>query len=171
VPALVRVLEDVRARPFVADALGTLGDRRAVGPLLDAMATEHYVTVRPHEARALVALGTRIWTSPDGGVTTLEDVRVPIARPGSGARVLVRVSDDRASVDVELDGAPLSPLQPEATGIPAEGGAEIRAFDVDADGSGGPARARPRPGASVTLQVHASEGSVVGVWVVAPGPT
>jgi HEAT repeat protein len=59
VDGLLRALADVRARPFVADALGAIGDRRAAAPLLAALAVEPYVTTRPHEARALLALGVR----------------------------------------------------------------------------------------------------------------
>jgi HEAT repeat protein len=57
VPPLLRALDDVRARPFVADALGALGDPRARGPLRALLASEPYVTTRPHEEAALHALG------------------------------------------------------------------------------------------------------------------
>jgi arylsulfatase A-like enzyme len=59
VDGLLRALADVRARPFVADALGAVGDKRAAAPLLAALAVEQYVTTRPHEVRALLALGVR----------------------------------------------------------------------------------------------------------------
>jgi arylsulfatase A-like enzyme len=59
VPSLLRALEDVRARPYVADTLGAIGDPSARAPLLDAFDHEPYVTTRPHEARALFALGAR----------------------------------------------------------------------------------------------------------------
>src|SRR6202044_706644 len=65
VPVLLRALEDVRARPYMADALGTLGDDRARAPLLALLESEPYVTTRPHEARALLALGARDWSSPE----------------------------------------------------------------------------------------------------------
>jgi len=57
VGGLVRALEDVRARPYVADTLGALGDARAIAPLLALLAAEPYVTTRPHEVEALRALG------------------------------------------------------------------------------------------------------------------
>lgn len=57
VPALVASLDDVRLRPFIADALGRIGDPKAKAPLLARLENERYVTTRPHEARALVALG------------------------------------------------------------------------------------------------------------------
>jgi HEAT repeat protein len=58
VPFLLRALADVRARPYVAEALGRIGDDRARVPLKALLATEPYVTTRPYEARALLALGT-----------------------------------------------------------------------------------------------------------------
>jgi HEAT repeat protein len=58
-PALVRSLEDVRLRPYVAETLGELGDARAAAPLLATFTEERYVDVRPKEARALVRLGAR----------------------------------------------------------------------------------------------------------------
>lgn len=58
VPPLLRALADVRARPYVAEALGRIGDDRARAPLKALLATEPYVTTRPYEARALLALGT-----------------------------------------------------------------------------------------------------------------
>jgi hypothetical protein len=57
VPSLLRALGDVRARPYVAEALGRIGDDRARAPLRALLATEPYVTTRPYEARALLALG------------------------------------------------------------------------------------------------------------------
>ncbi len=58
-PTLVRSLPDVRLRPYVAEALGEIGDPRAQAPLLAVFANERYVDVRPKEARALVRLGAR----------------------------------------------------------------------------------------------------------------
>jgi arylsulfatase A-like enzyme len=58
VPSLIRALADVRARPYVAEALGRIGDGRARAPLKALLAAEPYVTTRPYEARALLALGT-----------------------------------------------------------------------------------------------------------------
>jgi HEAT repeat protein len=56
VPALIRTLEDVRARPFVADALGALGDPRARARLTELAAAEPNVVSRAHELAALRAL-------------------------------------------------------------------------------------------------------------------
>ncbi len=58
-PALVRSLDDVRLRPYVAETLGELGDPRAVAPLLATFARERYVDARPKEARALLRLGAK----------------------------------------------------------------------------------------------------------------
>jgi hypothetical protein len=60
VGALVRALGDVRARPFVADALGSLGDARARTPLSDLVSHESNVTNRQHEVAALRALGVSV---------------------------------------------------------------------------------------------------------------
>jgi len=59
VPALVERLEDLRLRPYVADALGTLGDPAAKAPLLARFSEERYVSTRLHEATALVAVGAK----------------------------------------------------------------------------------------------------------------
>jgi arylsulfatase A-like enzyme len=59
VPDLSRSLPFVPLRPFLADALGAIGDARGRGPLLDLFAKERYETARGHEARALFALGAR----------------------------------------------------------------------------------------------------------------
>ncbi len=68
VPSLVLALRDVRLRPFVADALGAIGSPMARAPLLSALTEERYVTARPHEARALLALGASA------------ELRAPLAR-------------------------------------------------------------------------------------------
>jgi hypothetical protein len=57
VGGLVRALEDVRARPHVADALGPLGDVRARTALSQLLSYESNVISREHEARALRLLG------------------------------------------------------------------------------------------------------------------
>jgi hypothetical protein len=55
---LIRALGDVRARPYVADALGALGDPRARTALLDLVKAESNVTSRQHEVSALRELGS-----------------------------------------------------------------------------------------------------------------
>jgi hypothetical protein len=60
VSPLIRALEDVRARPYVADALGALGDPRARGALSDLLSDESNLTSRQHEVSALGALGVSV---------------------------------------------------------------------------------------------------------------
>ncbi len=106
VGGLLRALDDVRARPFVADALGAIGDRRAASPLLAMLAAEPYVTTRPHEARALLALGAHAW-APAEAAGRADHAAIQVALPASGepTRLLVLVSDASAAVDVVADGA------------------------------------------------------------------
>ncbi len=54
---LINSLDDIRMRPFIADALGSIGDPKARPPLLERLKVERYVTTRPHEARAILQLG------------------------------------------------------------------------------------------------------------------
>jgi HEAT repeat protein len=68
VPALVASLSFVPLRPWIADALGAIGDRRARAPLLAALREERYVTARPREAAALLRLDVRA------------ELRAPLAR-------------------------------------------------------------------------------------------
>jgi HEAT repeat protein len=164
VGGLLRALDDVRARPFVADALGTIGDRRAAGPLVAMLSNEPYVTTRPREARALLALGVRAWAATDPREPAGQ-VHARVAVPGScvDGRLLVLVSDPRALVDVAADGAPLAPSAPgQAGGAGAPGGAgeELRAFGLPAGRRG-----------ELSIDVRVSAGAVVGLWVVARGPT
>lgn len=55
---LIRALGDVRARPYVADALGALGDPRARTALSELVKAESNVTSRQHEVSALRELGS-----------------------------------------------------------------------------------------------------------------
>jgi hypothetical protein len=59
VPSLLVSLEDIRLRPFVADALGAIGDPSARKELLRALSEEKYATARTREALALVKLGEK----------------------------------------------------------------------------------------------------------------
>jgi hypothetical protein len=146
VPSLVRALADVRARLHVADALGALGDDRARGPLRTLLASEPYVTTRGHEARALLALGARDWPLPGAAPGPGGAGRASLRAPPSTERVLVLLSGPNATLDVSLDGTPLT-AQSEAS----EG--EVRAFAL------GP---RSRPG---RLDLRASGGAIVAVWL------
>ena len=60
VGALIRALGDVRARQYVADALGALGDPRARSALSTLVRDESNVTSRQHEVSALRALGVPV---------------------------------------------------------------------------------------------------------------
>ena len=146
VPSLVRALADVRARPYVADALGQLGDDRAQAPLLALLATEPYVTTRRHEAQALVALGARDWpargtTGAAGGAE-----RVTL-RPARGtARVLVLLSDAHGTLDATADGAPL------ATDA-ADG--EVRSVTLAPASTRGPG----------PVELHAAGARIVAAWL------
>ena len=146
VPALVVALQDVRARPYVADALGAIGDERARGPLLTRLAFEPYVTTRPHEAEALLSITKRQGLPPPPAAAGSGQVRLK-RLAGAAQVVVVLLSDPGASLQVWADGEPL----PEAP--------------VD-----GPVRAMPVPvghGASLDLKLQVSGGSVRAIWVAA----
>jgi hypothetical protein len=149
VPALLGALEDVRARPYVADALGALGDDRARAPLLRMLADEPHVTTRPHEARALLALGTRDWAAATPGSQAEVDLTVPRDR----TRTLVLLSDPTAELTAEVDGASAA----DARG-PAD--REVRVLEL-------PSRSESRA-APIHLSLRASRGDVIAVWLL-PG--
>jgi hypothetical protein len=144
VPMLVGALEDVRARPYVADVLGALGDPRARGPLVRVFSGETNVTTRPHEARALVALGgaTKAW--PAG----TSEANLPLMVPAGEARLLVLLSDASAALEASLEGRP----------APAGGEGAVRVVELGRDH---PARGR--------VELRASTGSLVAVWVASTG--
>ncbi|MCL2448871.1 MAG: sulfatase-like hydrolase/transferase, partial [Polyangiaceae bacterium] len=124
VPALLHALSDVRARPYVADALGQIGDDRARPALLALLADEPYVTTRPHEAAALLALGARDWprdsSDPaDGG--PVGAVEVALKAVSAPSRLVVWLSDGSADVVATADGAPAEPRATEG---------EVRTFDL-----------------------------------------
>jgi hypothetical protein len=145
VPALLRALEDVRARPYVADALGALGDDRARGPLLAMLANEPYLTTRPREARALLALGVRDWSSAEPAAEAHASLTVP---PGP-IRLVTLLSDGRADLAVVADGV----TEPNA---PRETEGEVRVVELEA-------RERSR---RARIDLRASAGGVVAMWLV-----
>jgi hypothetical protein len=148
VPALVRALADVRARPYVADTLGALGDDRARAPLLAALGNEPYVTTRPREARALLALGVHDWTAPEPS----GDVHTTLAVPAGAARLVVLLSDPRAELAVSAGGG--RPPAVPGEGLDTDG--ELRVVELE------PSEQSRR----VQLNLHASLGGVVAVWIV-----
>jgi hypothetical protein len=139
VPALLEALSDVRARPYVADALGGLGDDRARAPLLARLAVEPYVTTRPHEARALVALGARDWSADPPAAEVHAVLRAPAAR----SRAIVLLSDEHAS---------LAPGEGTGTGT-----GEVRELELPAARNGSD---------RVAVDLRASTGGVVALWLV-----
>jgi hypothetical protein len=146
VPALVRALGDVRARPFVADALGGLGDERARAPLLTLLADEPYVTTRPREAAALLALGAHEWFEGADAGPVLE-VEVDWPADPERDRVAVLVSDGQAEVTARADGVEAAVRAGEGT---------VRLFELPAMG--------PRGTRNVRIEVRASTGRVVAIW-------
>jgi arylsulfatase A-like enzyme len=155
VPALLRALPDVRARPYVADALGALGDDRARAPLLAALGSEPYVTTRPREARALLALGVHDWSSPEPA----GEVHASLAVPAGPARLVVLVSDPHAELAVSADGDGGS-----TAAAPLEGGGdtggELRVVELESS----------RQSRRMRLDLHASAGGVVAVWIIPTPP-
>jgi hypothetical protein len=145
VPALVRALQDVRARPYVADTLGALGDDRAKAPLRALLATEPYVTTRPHEARALLALGSREWASADAPA----EVRVSLMAPPGPVRVQVLLSDAGAVLQGGADGAPLTARRSDG---------EVRVLEGT----------RRTHGLFVKLDLRASSGGLLALWLAGP---
>ncbi len=150
VPALVRALYDVRARPFVADALAILGDDRARGPLMALFLGEPYVTTRPHEARALLALGARDWAAPTSAEPPAE-VHETIDDRRTRQRLLVLLSDPGATLDAVADGIDLAQT-------PADG--EVRWLAL-------PPREKP----AIRLDLRTSRGGVLALWLASAGPT
>jgi arylsulfatase A-like enzyme len=147
VPSLLRALQDVRARPHVADALGALGDDRARAPLRTMLATEPYVTTRPHEAQALLALGAREWSSPDAPA----EVQTSLEAPRGPLHLVVLLSDPAAVLHGQADGLPL------VDGPRSEGA--VRSLEAGAV-------AGPR----VKLDLRASKGGLLGLWRVGEDP-
>jgi HEAT repeat protein len=146
VPSLVRALDDVRARPFVADALGAIGDVRARRPLRAFLSAEPYVTALPHEARALLALGACDWSATSAPALV---VKASLAAPGGAAplRLLVLVSEADTMLQAAAGGVSLGDAPP---------GADLRVLSL------------PQPVAGrVELDLHATHGGVVAAWVLA----
>jgi hypothetical protein len=162
----VRALDDVRARPYVADTLGALGDDRARGPLLAALGSEPYVTTRPREARALLALGVhdRASADPSG------DSRVDLTLPAGSTRLVALLSDAHAGMTVSVEGgsagadASAQPDRDEGNGSDGSDG-EVRAVDVAPGGEAGTGARGP-----MHVELRASAGGIVAVWVI-PRPS
>jgi hypothetical protein len=141
VPSLVRSLQDVRARPLIADALGALNDPRARAPLLALLVSERNMTTRPRLARALLALGERDWSSDPG----LPRATLTLSALPSKRRLIVLLTDEQAGLEVRADGAA-------AAGVDEQGA--VRTFDLPV-----------RSGRKVMLELQAARGAIAGVWL------
>jgi len=130
----------------VADALGAIGDDRARPVLLSLVAVEPYVTTRPHEAGALLALGAHDWSSHTPQARVHAQVRV--AR--GGASLVALLSDPAAALSLQADGRALP-------AAPADGQVRVLALP----GSHGPL---------VRLDLEASSGGVLALWVASTVP-
>jgi hypothetical protein len=147
VPGLIASLKDVRARPYVADTLGAIGDEKARAPLLALLGSEPYVTTRSHEAEALLAIAIHDGTANAGIPPPVPSLRTLRKAPKGPARVVVLLSDATASLDVSSDGNPLPPA-------PVDG--PVRTFQLP-----------PGHGSGVMLLLRPSTGSIRGIWVAA----
>ncbi|HEX7667303.1 MAG TPA: hypothetical protein VF407_22380, partial [Polyangiaceae bacterium] len=178
VPALITTLDDVRLRPYVADALGAIGDARAKDPLLEHLTVERYVTTRPHEAKALAALGagTELLAPLAKHVGSAEPMleAVPILR---SAKALTAAHGGWASetpqksVSVKLTVPAKTPLRlvvmTANEGDAITGAAENKPIGeaMKADGALAAFDLPPAAAPSVTLDLAAASG-VEAVWVV-----
>ncbi|MGD0527664.1 MAG: hypothetical protein ABSE49_21200, partial [Polyangiaceae bacterium] len=101
--------------------------------------------------RALLALGSREWAPADASAP-VADVEASVASsPPGPLRIAVLLSDAGAALAGRANGRPL------AEAARSEG--EVRWLE-----GGAPALLR------TTLDLHASSGSVLGVWVLGAGP-
>jgi len=153
VPALLRALPDVRARPYLADTLGALGDDRARAPLLAALGSEPYVTTRPREARALLALGVHDWSAQEPA----GEVHASLAVPSGPARLVVLVSDPHTELAVSADGESGPAAAAREGAGDTEG--ELRVVELES-----------RQSRRVRLDLHASTGGVLAVWIIPTVP-
>ncbi len=183
VPALVGALDDVRLRPYLADALGAIGDASASGPLLAQFAKERYVTTRPHEARALLALGVRqelreplrrfagVPEPMAGAVATARQAALldaahggwtaPAgATPGQVAQKVALSEDGPARLLVLVGGAGKVSAKVDGVEVPLGGEGTERTADLP-----------DRHAGRVAVEVAAAAASgVLGFWVVPRAP-
>ena len=146
VPSLAASLEDVRLRPYVADTLGAIGDPAARAPLLAALGREPYVTTRPHEARALVALGATGWASASPVPTVEATLATP--KKGEPARLVVLSAAAGASCAASVDGAPL---------VTRDGATDVHVFAIAPDAM-----------TSAKAVVHVDDpAGIQAIWLIA----
>ena len=144
VPRSCRALEDVRARPYVADALGALGDDRARAPLLAApgeRALRHDPAARG--ARAPRARGPRLVGAGASRRPMVPRRRVARAAPGPAGRSCCSPDPARRPRRSSADGEPTS-ARPERRTRARCGWSSSRRRPARAGGAARPAA--PRPG-------------------------
>ncbi len=177
VPSLLASFDFVPLRPWIADALGAVGDPRARAPLLAALRDERYVTARGPEAKALVALG--VTTELRRPLARFAGIPEPMAEAIEMARDAKILSPPVGGISVE---APVPTLLGDVV-VPA--GAPLRLLVLTPGGStqltgragnvvlSGP-RARgsqlwldlpPSAAAHVALDLHAPAG-LLAAWIV-----
>ncbi len=172
-PVLVALLDDVRLRGYVAEALGKLGDVSAKPALLAHFSAEPYAPVRAREAEALVMLGAGReiapalaryagMAEPMPGALELADRGgllekcVAVHAPSDGPLGL-GVLLEKPGVTLEIDGARVP--TPDAVAGPAEGGTAQHLYETWVD--------VPAHGPTLTVKATPREGVVRGFWVVA----
>jgi len=145
VPGLIRGLSDVRARRYVSDVLGALGDPRARDPLLGLLARETNETSRAREAEALLALGMQTWASaiPSGDVRA----KLPVSRGSQLA--LIFVSDPSATLEVRINGSDV-PV--------GSANSSVRSVELPA-----------HTGPNAVLEAHVEGGTVRALWIASDG--
>jgi hypothetical protein len=159
-PALLVLLDDVRLRGYVAEALGKIGDVSAKPALLAHFSAEPYAPVRAREAEALVTLGAgREIASPlaryagmaepmPGALDLAERAGLlekgETLRAPSDGPLRLGVLLEKPGVTLEIDGA----------SVPAADSVETW-VDV------------PTHGPTLTVKATPREGAVRGFWVVA----
>jgi arylsulfatase A-like enzyme len=127
---LARSLEDVRMRPYVADALAAIGGTSAREALSAALASETQVTSLTREARALAALGGASWSASPPVARADARLGDRLGRAASGpdgpapARLVVLLAGP-GPCEVSVDGRPLT----------SEDSAEAHTYDLDLRGT------------------------------------
>jgi arylsulfatase A-like enzyme len=149
---LARSLDDVRMRPYVADALAAIGDASAREALSAVLASETQVTSLTHEARALAALGGGVWSASPAVARAEATLGERLGRgasraDGSALARLVVLLAAPGPCEVSVDGRTL----------PSEDSAEAHAYDVDLR-------------ASSALRVVASSPSGISALLLARKP-
>jgi HEAT repeat protein len=183
VPALVRELDDVRLRPWIAQALGAIGDPAARAPLLARLEREHYVTARSAEAAALVALGAhgelrpalaRYAGLPEPMVDALPlAAKAAFLSPRTGGWISADpVATADATIDVPSTSTPLRLLvltRGSAAPVATAGGAPLAA-PVSREATGSTTHAYElgiREKKALAVHLEDPTGGLQALWIVA----